>query len=323
MKISVIIPVYNTEKTVGAAIESVLAQSEQDFEVIAVDDGSPDGAAKVLAEYAARDSRVRVIRQANRGLSGARNTGLDNAKGEWITFLDSDDALPRHALATFLKAAEAAGVDIVVSEGPVDVESEEAKRAAVEVAVPAAQGVKISETPLETVIAGRRMRSSAWNKFYRRGAIGSLRFIEGIYFEDWPFVTTILGSVKKIAVVKAPCYVYSKIGESIVRSGFNEKKAESYLIGIRTVMKNFAGRSLAKTAAKRAALAAAMLINKISKSRDGGSSWKSKAIASLSEVFREFPLVKHYLPFKSRFRWWRMTLEFTHFFSVRKLTSPR
>ena len=303
MKISVIIPVYNTEKTVGAAIDSVLAQTFQDFEVICVDDGSPDGAAKVLAEYAAKDPRIKVIRQANRGLSGARNTGLDHATGEWVTFLDSDDALPRHALATFLAAAESTGADVVVSEGPADVVSEKEKRAAVEVA--AARGVKISETPLETVIAGRRMRSSAWNKFYRCSTIGSLRFIEGIYFEDWPFVTTILGSIKKIAVVKAPCYVYSKIGESIVRSGFNEKKAESYLIGIRTVMQNFAGRVEMKTAAKRAALAAAMLVNKLSKG--GDSLWKSKTIASLSEVFREFPLVKRYLPFKSRFRWWRMT----------------
>ena len=302
--VSVIIPVYNTESTVGFAIESVLAQTFQDFEVICVDDGSPDGAARVLAEYAAKDSRIKVIRQANRGLSGARNTGLDHAAGEWVTFLDSDDALPRHALATFLAAAESSGADVVVSEGPVDVAGEDAKRAAAAAdSAPRAQ-VRVARHPLAAVVAGRRMRSSAWNKFYRRSAIGRLRFIEGIYFEDWPFVTTLLGALDRVAIVSAPCYVYSKAGSSIVRSDFNAKKAASYTAGIRYVLERASGRPQEEAAVKRAALAAAMLVNKLAKC--GDPAVKGDAIRALADVFADDARLKKLMPLKSRFRWWRM-----------------
>ena len=166
-KISVIMPVYKTEATVAAAIESVLSQTFVDFELLCVDDGSPDKAGETLAAYAAKDSRVRVFTQENRGLSGARNTGLEQAVGEYVTFLDSDDALPRHALATFLSAAEQTGADAVVSERHVDVETEEAKREAIAVET-VSRKVRVATTPLQSGLAGRRMRSSAWNKEHIR-----------------------------------------------------------------------------------------------------------------------------------------------------------
>ena len=258
-KISVIMPVYRTEGTVAAAIESVLAQTEPDFELLCVNDGSPDRAGEILAACAAKDTRIRVFTQDNRGLSGARNTGLDHARGDYVTFLDSDDALPRHALATFLSAAETTGASVVVSEAPVDVATEADKRAATAAEAPARAGVRVSCTPLKTVLAGRRMRSSAWNKFYRRETIGDRRFIEGIYFEDWPFVTELLGDLDRVAIVAAPCYVYSKIGASIVRSAFTAKKVASYAEGIRHVTAYFEGHPQRKWAMKRVAMARRMM----------------------------------------------------------------
>lgn len=258
-KISVIMPVYRTEATVAAAIESVLAQTEPDFELVCVNDGSPDRAGEILASYAAKDPRIRVFTQENRGLSGARNTGLDHAAGEYVTFLDSDDALPRHALATFLAAAEKTGASVVVSEAPVDVAIEDEKARAAAAAAPRDARVRVSRTPLKTVVAGRRMRSSAWNKFYRRAVIGDRRFIEGIYFEDWPFVTELLGDLDRVAIVSAPCYVYSKIGASIVRSAFTAKKVASYAEGIRHVTAWFEGHPQRKWAMKRVAMARRMM----------------------------------------------------------------
>lgn len=90
-KVSVIVPVYKTEKYVSKCIESILAQSFSDFELILVDDGSPDKSGTVCDEYAKRDTRIKVIHKANSGVSAARNTGLDVASGEWVTFVDSDD----------------------------------------------------------------------------------------------------------------------------------------------------------------------------------------------------------------------------------------
>ena len=90
-KVSVIIPVYNVEKYLGECLDSVLRQTLEDIEIICVDDGSTDGSAKMLAEYAAKDPRIRIITQANAGLSAARNAGMDAACGKYIYFLDSDD----------------------------------------------------------------------------------------------------------------------------------------------------------------------------------------------------------------------------------------
>ena len=258
-------PVYRTEATVAFAIESVLAQTCADFELLCVNDGSPDRAGEILAAFAAKDPRVKVFTQENRGLSGARNTGLDHATGGWVTFLDSDDALPRHALATFLSAAESTGATVVVSEHPVDVATEDAKRMAAEVAGVRGK-VRVSATPLKSVLSGRRMRSSAWNKFYRRDAIGARRFIEGIYFEDWPFVTELLGDLDKVAIVSDPCYIYSKSGESIVRSAFTAKKVTSYLAGIEHVTAHFADHPQRKWAMKRVRMAQEMLEKRMRKS---------------------------------------------------------
>lgn len=90
-KISIIVPIYNVENYLCRCIDSILAQSFADFELILVDDGSPDGSGQICDEYAAKDSRVRVFHKPNGGVSSARNLGLDNACGQWIAFIDPDD----------------------------------------------------------------------------------------------------------------------------------------------------------------------------------------------------------------------------------------
>lgn len=90
-QISIIVPVYKVEKYLPACVDSILVQTFADFELILVDDGSPDHCGMICDEYAKRDQRIRVIHQENQGLSGARNSGIDIAKGEYITFIDSDD----------------------------------------------------------------------------------------------------------------------------------------------------------------------------------------------------------------------------------------
>lgn len=90
-KISVIVPVYKVENTICRCVDSILGQTFTDFELLLIDDGSPDNSGAICDEYAAKDSRVRVFHKPNGGVSSARNLGLDNARGEWITFCDSDD----------------------------------------------------------------------------------------------------------------------------------------------------------------------------------------------------------------------------------------
>jgi glycosyltransferase, family 2 len=90
-KISVIVPVYNTEKWLRRCVDSILAQTYTDFELLLIDDGSTDSSGEICDEYAQQDSRIRVFHKPNGGVSSARNLGLDNSKGDWITFCDADD----------------------------------------------------------------------------------------------------------------------------------------------------------------------------------------------------------------------------------------
>lgn len=100
-KISIIIPVYNSETHLDTCIQSICRQSYTDFELILVDDGSTDRSASICDGYASKDTRIRVLHQANAGVSAARNKGIDNARGEWLTFIDSDDYVEPGYLASF------------------------------------------------------------------------------------------------------------------------------------------------------------------------------------------------------------------------------
>ena len=115
MRVSVIIPVCNVEKYLRACLESVVKQTLRDIEIICVDDGSTDGSGAILDEYAARDARVRVIRQANAGAGAARNAGLDVATGEYVFFADADDvALPQMLERLYGRGVDC-GADVVLT----------------------------------------------------------------------------------------------------------------------------------------------------------------------------------------------------------------
>lgn len=112
-KISIIIPVYNTEKYLSRCVDSVIAQTFLDIEIILVDDGSTDGSGKICDEFAVRDARVHVIHQQNAGVSAARNAGIDAATGEWIGFVDSDDWIDKETYEVAYDIAIDNNIDLV------------------------------------------------------------------------------------------------------------------------------------------------------------------------------------------------------------------
>lgn len=112
-KISVIVPVYNVEKYIHQCIDSILGQTFTDFELLLIDDGSPDNSGAICDEYAAKDSRVRVFHQENAGVSVARNKGIDEAVGEWISFVDSDDWIDSDFYEAYFCEMQNKNVDIV------------------------------------------------------------------------------------------------------------------------------------------------------------------------------------------------------------------
>ena len=108
--VSCIIPVYNTQKYLPRCIESVLAQTFVDWEMLLIDDGSTDASGSICDEYAAKDERIRVFHKENGGISSARNLGLNYAQGEWIFFVDSDDSLPKTSLESLLSRSSDANI---------------------------------------------------------------------------------------------------------------------------------------------------------------------------------------------------------------------
>ena len=108
--VSCIIPVYNTQKYLHRCIESVLAQTFTDWEMLLIDDGSTDASGSICDEYAVKDKRIRVFHKENGGISSARNVGLNYAQGEWIFFVDSDDSLPKTSLESLLSRSSDANI---------------------------------------------------------------------------------------------------------------------------------------------------------------------------------------------------------------------
>lgn len=114
--VSILVPVYKAEKTLDACVESILAQSYADFELLLIDDASPDHCPEMCDAWAEKDPRIRALHPAKTGPgpSGARNAGLDAAKGQWLTMVDSDDTVAPDLLEKLLAGAERSGAELVL-----------------------------------------------------------------------------------------------------------------------------------------------------------------------------------------------------------------
>lgn len=112
-KISIIVPIYKAEKYLKECIESILNQTYNDWELLLIDDGSPDKSGLICDEYATKDKRIRSLHKSNGGVSSARNFGLKEIRGEWVTFVDSDDCLYPKALQILLEYVEKENLDLV------------------------------------------------------------------------------------------------------------------------------------------------------------------------------------------------------------------
>lgn len=183
-EISIIVPVYKVEQYLSRCVESILAQTFTDFELILVDDGSPDRCPQICDEYSKRDKRIRVIHKKNGGVSDARNIGIDVATGEFIAFVDSDDWLVNDIYEYALNIQKQYNADIV-EFGIRKVKDE--KDAIIEKQMEK-EGKVISLSGLDILprIYQDKMGGSiaAWNKLFRRSIFNTLRFEVGRLYED-------------------------------------------------------------------------------------------------------------------------------------------
>ncbi len=211
--LSIIIPVYQVEDYIGPCIESVLIQEINDIEIILVDDGSKDRSGYICDMYAKYDDRIKVIHQENKGLSAARNKGLDMCRGKYITFLDSDDELHLETLSTNL--------NILLNDPTIDLLEYPIYiyKGAKEAKIWRVEYNRISENVAEEWFKSEGYKHSfAWNKIYKRYLWDNLRFPEGKTFEDIYSIVPIIKRVEHYVVSDLGMYYYNAREGSISRS---------------------------------------------------------------------------------------------------------
>ncbi len=224
--ISVIVPVYKVEPYLRQCIDSILAQKYTDFELILVDDGSPDNCGRICDEYAKQDDRIRVIHQENQGLSAARNAGIDIAKGEYLTFIDSDDFVSQAYLKCMWQIVTERNVDIAICKIKRFVDGQ-----------PIYDSAKSTGAEDIEVFSGRtacegiyRLDGSisivAWGKLYKAFLFAKLRFPVGMLHEDNAVTPIVCYEAAKVAVVSSELYYYRQRADSIMGEPFSTKRFE-------------------------------------------------------------------------------------------------
>lgn len=222
--ISVIVPVYKVEPYLNRCVDSILRQTYQDFELILVDDGSPDNCGAICDDYAARDSRVRVIHQENQGQAAARNRALAAAKGEWVCFVDSDDAVHPQMLERLRQAAAESGADMSMCRMLEAPEIPEDFSTPVEVSW---ERLSMEEAPLVALFdAGNYPGWVACAKLVRRELVQSYLFCPGRVYEDNEAVCHWIYGAKTIASIPYSLYFYRTNPNSTTQSWFSMKKLD-------------------------------------------------------------------------------------------------
>lgn len=209
--VSVIIPVYNVAPYLRQALDSVIGQSYSDLQIIIVDDESTDESRRICDDYLS-DSRVTVIHQVNRGLSAARNTGLDIASGEYIAFLDADDAFHPDFVRTMLDSMKDA--DLTICEC-----FECSKKLnIIEKDVSSAEKTFFDKDSALQALADQRISMTVWNKLYKRELWSHIRFPDGHNYEDVDTMFRIFYLCNRLCFIQQSLYFHRKRHGSITQS---------------------------------------------------------------------------------------------------------
>ena len=218
--ISVIVPVYRVEQYLDKCVSSILSQTYDNLEVLLVDDGSPDGSGAICDRWAERDSRVRVFHQANAGGGAARNKALDNARGELIAFVDSDDYIAPD-MFEYLYSLLQQGADIAECSF---LETEDDDACFGESSEPVRW--YSAEEAMVCHIQDTIFQQLIWNKLYRREMVEGIRFPLGTKIDDEFFTYRLLGNANRLARSERVCYAYRQQASSVMHQQNPVKKLE-------------------------------------------------------------------------------------------------
>lgn len=219
--ISVIVPVYKVEPYLRRCVDSILAQTYTDFELILVDDGSPDNCGAICDEYAAKDRRIRVLHQENGGLSAARNAGLDVAEGEYIALVDSDDIVFDNYLEKLLGSLLAEQADVSICGMVSFADGTEPVPDRTQQLTVAMTG---REACLDIYCMKGKVPIMACGKLYKASLFESIRYLLGKIHEDDATTPRVLYGAEKVVLSSEQLYGYRQRGGSIVNERFSLKR---------------------------------------------------------------------------------------------------
>lgn len=213
IKISVIVPIYNVEKYLSRCVDSILNSNYKNLEIILVDDGSTDSCGHICDEYKMKDRRIKVIHKENGGLSDARNKGIDIATGDYISFVDSDDAIDNDMFDYLLKILLENKCDISVCNyitfSTIELPKSISKYSKTK--------VYTNESALDILLNGKISHSDyAWNKLYKRDLFKNIRYPVGRKMEDIGTTYKLYYIAKKIVIGDAIKYYYYQRNNSIL-----------------------------------------------------------------------------------------------------------
>ena len=265
--ISIIIPVYNVEKYLRRCLDSVLNQTFSDWEAICVNDGSPDNSGKILAEYAERDKRFKIVNKTNGGLSDARNAGFPHATGKYIMYLDSDDFIHPQTMEIAYAMAMRDNSDVVSYTYDRHYRPWLMVRHFLHMntdnVVPRRIKKKYNLARIRTLItndvfqyATERTHNAfdprrrwlikhcqVWKNMYRREIIADIPFIKGILFEDFPWWSLVMLKNPRVTIVPLPLYFYVPNFKGIVLAAKQLRIMQSLCIGVETAYAQYRERA--------------------------------------------------------------------------------
>lgn len=213
MLVSIIVPVYNSEKFLKSCVDSILKQTYRNLELILVDDGSTDSSPQICDDYKSQDSRVVVIHKPNGGISNARNKGIEIAKGEYLTFVDNDDYLPPKALEAYVDCINKTHANVVQGDVLFQLISEQLHR---EKIIDDEKDEYIIENPCDFLKKNSVNKTYVWSKLYKTEIARSHHFPEGRFGEDLYFNGLFFSDnrIDRVATIKSTVYVHYDNGES-------------------------------------------------------------------------------------------------------------
>ena len=203
--LTVIVPVYKVEKLLRRCVDSILHQTYRNLEVILVDDGSPDSSGKICDEYMAADPRVLALHKTNGGQSSARNMALDRARGEYITFVDSDDWIEPDAYRQMMECMLRHDVRLVCAGRWDDSEATGASALGL---CPNREEVLSSVEVMGRIFTWDRCDSAPWDKIYHKSLFAELRFPEKMIYEDVAIIYRVVEKAERVCMLDLPFYHY-------------------------------------------------------------------------------------------------------------------